>query len=215
MEDINKRIDDIDNKLSLLLAEMEIQQRKRQEFEELKEDLMRVSKDLYSTAVYELEEVHDYMKTGDIIFLLKKVLRNINNLSGAFDQMESVRDFITDAAPISREVILDTMKKLDELDKKGYFTFIKNMSIVTDKIITELPKDRILEFTDQIPKMLYLIEILTDNNLLDKLVKMAEAIKNNVEEKEINVSTGKLLKEFTNKETKQSLFKLLQIVKSF
>ena len=42
--------------------------------EDLKDDLYRVGKDLYETAIVELEEVHDHLNTGDILHLGKKLL---------------------------------------------------------------------------------------------------------------------------------------------
>ena len=67
--------------------------------EDLKDDLFRVGKDLYETAVVELEEVHDHINTGDILHLGKKLLRNVNNLNKAFDQFESDKRFFTRRVP--------------------------------------------------------------------------------------------------------------------
>ena len=46
--------------------------------DDLKEDLMRVGKDLIFYRRNELEEVHDHLKHGDMLHLGKKLLRNVN-----------------------------------------------------------------------------------------------------------------------------------------
>ena len=70
-------IDEINQKLDIILEEIELQKKHRREMEDLKDDLFRVGKDLYETAVVELEEVHDHINTGDILHLGKKLLRNV------------------------------------------------------------------------------------------------------------------------------------------
>ncbi len=76
MEEIKtqNQIDEINRKLDLILEEIELQKKHRREMEDLKDDLFRVGKDLYETAVVELEEVHDHIQTGDILHLGKKLL---------------------------------------------------------------------------------------------------------------------------------------------
>ena len=70
---IQAQVNEINQKLDVILEEIELQKKHRREMDDLKNDLMRVSNDLYSTAVIELEEVHDYLQTGDIIHLGKKL----------------------------------------------------------------------------------------------------------------------------------------------
>ena len=138
MEEIKtqNQIDEINRKLDLILEEIELQKKHRREMEDLKDDLFRVGKDLYETAVVELEEVHDHIQTGDILHLGKKLLRNVNNLNKAFDQIESTRDFLQDVSPLVRESIIDLMNKMDEFDRKGYFQFIKEMQKAADNVVT-------------------------------------------------------------------------------
>ena len=116
MEDkkMQTQIDDINRKLDIVLDEIEHQKKHRREMDDLKDDLMRVGTDLYSTAVTEFEEVHDHLQTGDILHLGKKLLRNVNTMNKMFDQMESARDFLEDASPLVRESVIDFMAKMDE-----------------------------------------------------------------------------------------------------
>ena len=138
MEDknIQLQIDAINNKLDFIIEEIEFQKRHRREIEDLKDDLTRVGNDLYKTAVIELEEVHDYFSSDDILHLGKKLLRNVNTISQVIEQMESIRDFFQDAAPLTRESFIDWMNKLDEFDKKGYFAFIKELGNVADNVVS-------------------------------------------------------------------------------
>ena len=79
MEEIKtqKQIDEINRKLDIILEEIELQRKHRREMEDLKEDLMRVGKDFYDTAVIELEAVHDHVNTKDILHLGRNTLREM------------------------------------------------------------------------------------------------------------------------------------------
>jgi hypothetical protein len=213
--DTDKKLELIEKKLDIVLEELEYQKRKRNELEELKEDLLRVSKDLYSATVYELEEVHDYINTGDVLFLAKKVLRNINNITSLMEKLESVVDLGQDLAPISREMVIDLMHKLDEFDKKGYFNFLSNLSIVTDEVISNLPKERISNFKEYIPNILKIIELASDPTILNKLIQTLETVKDTNNLKIDKISTTQLTKELLSQDTKIATYKLLQILKSF
>ena len=63
------QIDEINRKLDYIIEEIELQKSHRKEMEDLKDDLMRVGTDLYKSAIKELEEVHEQVNTGDMLFL--------------------------------------------------------------------------------------------------------------------------------------------------
>ena len=50
-------------------------------------------------------------------------------------------DFFNDSAPITRELAIDLMNRLDEYERKGYFRFIRDLSEVLDKIVTTVEPD--------------------------------------------------------------------------
>ena len=163
MEEVitQNQIDEINKKLSIILEEIELQKKHRRMMEDLKDDMYRVGKDLYETAIIELEEVHDHINTGDILHLGKKLLRNVNNLNRAFDQMESTRDFLRDVSPLVRESILDLMKKLDEFDRKGYFQFAKELQKAADNVVTSFTTEDVKNLGDNIVTILNTVKNLT------------------------------------------------------
>ena len=163
---IQSQVNEINHKLDVILEEIELQKKHRREMDDLKNDLMRVGNDLYSTAVIELEEVHDYLQTGDIIHLGKKLLRNVKTLSKMFDQIESAGDFLQDVSPLARESVIDFMAKMDELDRKGYFQFLKEIQKVMDKVVTSFTVEDIKALGDNVVTILNTIKSLTQPDML-------------------------------------------------
>lgn len=213
-KDIQHQLDEINKKLDFILTEIDHQRRHRQEMEDLKDDLNRVAKDLYLTSLEELEQVHDYLRTGDILHLLKKLLRNINNLSKLFDQIENLRDFLKDFSPVSKEMVIDLMYKLDELDRKGYFEFIKESRRIIDNIITSFTVEDVKALGDNIVTILNTVKNLTQPDMLHAVNNALNVYKKlDIEVKE-DISLIKLLKELNHPETKKALFFALQFLKS-
>src|SRR6516164_4176612 len=129
------QIAEINRKLDLIAEALSYQKRHRLEMEDLKDDLTIVGKDFYQTAVAELEELSESFRAGDLVFLLKKLLRNTNNLTKAFEQLESIRDFLVDLRPISREVYNDALAKMEALERKGYFQFAGGAASILDALV--------------------------------------------------------------------------------
>lgn len=207
-------VDEINQKLDIILEEIELQKKHRREMEDLKDDLFRVGKDLYETAVVELEEVHDHLNTGDILHLGKKLLRNVNNLNKAFDQMESTRDFLRDVSPLVRESILDLMKKLDEFDRKGYFQFVKELQNAADNVVTSFTTEDVKHLGDNIVTILNTIKNLTQPDMLAAINNAVSVYKNIDLKVESKVSLFSLIKELNSNEAKRGLAVGLKFLKN-
>lgn len=208
------QIDEINRKLDIILEEIELQKRHRREMEDLKDDLMRVGNDLYSTAVTELEEVHDYINTGDVLHLGKKLLRNINTFNKMFDQLESVRDFIEDASPLVRESIIDFMAKLDEFDRKGYFAFLKEMENIMDRVVTSFTVEDVKALGDNIVTILNTVKSLTQPDMLHAINNAVKVYKKLDIEIEENVSYFQLFKRMNTPEMRNGIAFGIKFLKS-
>jgi len=208
------QFDEINSKLDVILEEIELQKKHRLEMEDLKDDLFRVGKDVYETAVTELEEVHDHIKTGDILHLGKKLIRNVNNLSRAFDQLESTRDFLRDVSPLVRESIIDLMNKMDEFDRKGYFQFIKELQKAGDNVVTSFTPNDVKLLGDNIVTILDTIKNLTQPDML-QAINNAIAVYKNIDVKvDEKVSLFNLMKEINSPEVKRGLAVGLKFLKN-
>jgi uncharacterized protein YjgD (DUF1641 family) len=204
-KNLQMQIDEINRKLDIIVEEIELQKRHRREMEDLKEDLMRVGKDVYDSTILELEEVHDHIKTGDMLHLFKKILRNVNNITKTFEQLENFKDFIQNFAPVSRELFLDFMNKLNEYDKKGYFEFAKEFTKISDNVVTSFTVKDVKNFGDNIAAILDTIKNLTQPDMLHALNNAVNVYKNLDIEISEKVSIFSLMKELNTPEVKKGL----------
>ena len=163
---IELQLQAIDQKLDLITEELAIVRRQRQEFNELKDDLTIIAKDMMSTAVDELEDIAPFVQTGDFLHLLKKILQNTRNITNVMVQFESGMDFFEDAKPVAKELFNDTLEKLDEFDRKGYFQFIKELTNVGDRIVDHFSSDDISLLGDNIITILETVKSITQPDML-------------------------------------------------
>lgn len=214
MQQMQQQVDEIQRKLDLILDEIALQQRHRREVDDLRDDLMRVGKDLYDTAVVELEDVHDYLKTGDVSHLGKKILRNVTTLSKMFEQLESFRDFLQDSAPLARESFVDAMKRMDELDRKGYFQFAKELGRVADTIVTSFTPEDVKHLGENIVTILNTVKNLTQPDMLHS-INNAVSVYNKLDfEVHERVSLGQLIRELSTPEARRGLVFAIRFLKS-
>ncbi len=119
-EHLQEQINELNHKLDRVLEYVEIQHRKREEWDDLVSDVSIVTKDAFTNTVQILDNAGVEVDPGSIQCLLIKLLRNLGTLNEMMEMMESAKDFFKDATPIFQQIGLDTVKKVNELDQKGY-----------------------------------------------------------------------------------------------
>ncbi len=167
--DLAERLDALDRKLDLVLAEVEEVRRIRREVEELKDDLARVGKDLFRTAVTEMEEVAPFVGTGDFAALFKRLVRNTNNLTELLVQLEGAHDLLRDASPLVRQLVHDGMEQLDALDRKGYFAMGREVGRALDNVVTHFTPEDVRLLADNLVAILQTVKNLTQPEMLQAI----------------------------------------------
>jgi len=177
-KDVEKQLAEINRKLDFLTEQMEINARRQQEWQELKEDLNRIGIDLFQSAVTELDEVSHHFDSQDLLHLLKKLLRNTRNLSRLLDQIESVHDMLTDAIPIGRDAFIDLLYTLNELEQKGYFDFFRELLQVVDNVVTSFSPEDVEALADNVVTILQTVRELTQPDMLIAVNNAVSVYKN-------------------------------------
>ncbi len=213
-KDVEARMDCIEQKLDVILQEIELQRAHRREMEDLKDDLMRVGKDLYDTAVVELDAVHDQFRTVDVIHLGKKLMRNVDTIARTIDRLESLKDFLEDVSPLARESFISLMNRLDEFDRKGYFAFLRELGKVGDKVVTSFSADDVRNLGDNIVTILNTVKSMTQPDVLHALNNAVTVYKKMDLEVEEDVSLLALIREMNTPEARRGLAFTLRVLKN-
>ena len=87
--------------------------------------------------------------------------------AGILDQLISFKDFLDDAAPLARESFIDLMNRLDEFDRKGYFSFLKEMGMVADTVVTSFSAEDVRKLGDNVVTILTTVKNVTQPQMLN------------------------------------------------
>jgi uncharacterized protein YjgD (DUF1641 family) len=211
---IEKEIQEIHQKLDFITQHMGEYQRRQREMDELKKDLSIIGKDVFDSAIEELQDVAPYFNTNDLLFLLKKLLRNTRNLNKLLSQLESASDLYQDLRPLGKHIFDEILETLDDLDKKGYFDFMRESAKIFDTIVTSFTVQDVRHLRENIASILLTLKSMTQPEMLKTMNNALDFFKKMDIEVTEKTSYIQLFKELRNPEVKQGLFFMLEFVKN-
>jgi len=213
-KELAKQMAEINEKLDFLTEQMREQQRRQREFQELKEDLVHIGKDIFQSAVQQLEEVSPYYDTSDLTFLLKKLLRNTRNLIKMMNQLENAVDFLEDAKPLGKMAFGELLETLNTMDRKGYFEFFGEVTKIVDTIVTSFTAEDVRLLRDNITSILLTVRSLTQPEMLSTVNNAMGFYRKMDIIVEKDISYRKIIKELRDPDVKRGLVFMLEFVKS-
>ena len=113
---ILERLDAIDEKVRPL-AESAIS------IKELKEELAPRVEEAVKALIIELQDVEADFQLEDLIFLIKKTMRNVRNFTFALEQLQNLVDFALTAEPLLKESVPQWIASLDQMEQSGVFSY--------------------------------------------------------------------------------------------
>lgn len=90
-----------------------------QSIKELRDQLAPRVNEAVKALILELVDIEDDFQIEDLVFLIKKALRNVKNLSFALDQMKNLIDFAVAVEPLLKTTVPHIIASLDNLEQKG------------------------------------------------------------------------------------------------
>ncbi len=208
-----EQLQDIQQKLDFISDQMRAYQHRQSEFEELKNDLALIGKDVFNAAVEELEDVAPYFDTRDLVHLFKKLLRNTRNLNTLLTQLEGAVDLYNDLQPLGKQMFNEILETLHEFDQKGYFEFLKESVQIVDTIVTSFSIEDVRHLRENITSILLTIKGMTQPDMLATINNALGFFKKmDIEVKE-DISIMKIVRQIQDPEVKRGIYFMLEFVK--
>jgi len=213
-DNVQQQINEINQKLDLLLGYMNEQRLKSETIEDLVSDVSIISKDAFTSVVYELDKQGMELNVDDIKTLVYKLMRNVNNFSQVMDMFESITDLMKDAGPIVNEAGIDFTSKLHEFEQKGYFEFVKEITGIMDNIVTSYSPEEVRALADNVVTILDTVKNLTQPDMLNAINNAVNIFKN-LETSDIKeYSLWKAFREMNTPEMKRGLGFIMTFMKN-
>ncbi len=209
--DLNRKIDALTDQVAYLTEQAQIAERSRQSREDLVENLMPVAKDAMRMASSEFEEIQDYIRTEDLLRLVKKLVRHRPQLEMLLDQVDAVTDLVQIMDPILKQGMDKLVCVLTDLEEKGYFTFGQGGLRMLDTVVSSFTKDDVDRLGDNIVLILNTVKDMTQPEIMN-FVRGTLLVAEEEVEKPVDTSYLALLKQMRDPAVRRGLALTLRVL---
>lgn len=140
---------------------------------ELRRELApRVSEAVHAL-IAELADIEADFQIEDLLYLMKKTLRNIGNLNFALDKLKNLADFTLNAEPLLKDSVPRIIFLLDELEQKGVFKMLRTSLEVLERVAQCCSPEEMEQIGDGLVRLVGSVKKLTAPAAVDLLEKAA------------------------------------------
>ena len=181
---------------------------------ELKDELTPRVNEAVKALIVELADIEADFQLEDLLFFIKKALRNVRNLTYSLDQLKNIIDFVLIAEPLLKSTVPQVIFFMDDLEKKGVFTLFRSFLEIIKKTAETYTAEDMAQIGEGLVKLFGIFKKLTTPEALEVLDKVAEV------PSRVDLSRAKpagawgLLWAMGNPEVKDGLGVLLELTKS-
>ncbi len=202
---VQKQIDDINRKLDLILDEISVQRQNREAVNDLMDDLAVIGKDAFRNMVKELDHAGIEVDSEALRCLILRLIRNINSLGMVLETLESLTDLARDLSPVIKQIGLDGVQKLHELEQKGYIEVIRQLGKTVDTLLSRYSIEEIKNLSDNLLPVADTLFAIGDPEVLNKINTAVAALKETSPEDIEEYSVWRLLKQLNKPEIRKSI----------
>lgn len=205
-------IESIHRKLDYLTEYIEAQQKRQQEFDELKRDVIPIANHMIKLSIDELAEIGTEFQVDDLFFLLKRLLRNTDMLMRLVDMLEAGMDLTQELKPIGLQAFSDLIETLDRLEREGYFDFMREGWGIIERIVQEFNKEDVRALGDNIVAILKTVRGMTQPEILSLADRAVSAFQAD-DAAEEEISAFALLRELSDPQVRRGMSRMLNVMK--
>jgi len=213
-KDLQIQIDEINLKLDAILECATEQKLRSGRMDDLFADVNIITKDAFRTTVEELENQGVELNWDDLKFLAFKFLKNIDKFTWVMDTFESAYDLMQDMGPVVREVIIDTIRKMAEMEKKGYFEFFTELTRAMDTVVEHYSGEDVRLLADNIVTIMDTLKNLTQPEMLLAMNNAVNVFQKLEVDNIPEYSLWKAMKEMRSPEMKKGIGFMISFLKN-
>ena len=208
---LDQKIETLSAQIAYLTEQAQIAERQRQERAELIRDLTPIANQAVSMTIQQLEEVQEYIDLGDLLRLVKRLMRNGRNLEKMLDQLESLMDLTETMGPLANEAFGRSIDILSDLEAKGYFAFARGGKRIVDNVVTSFTEEDVQHLGDNIVLILNTVKDMTQPEIMS-FVRNTLLVAEKEIEKPVDISTRGLLRQMQDPAVRRGLALTMRVM---
>ena len=174
--ELERKLDVMSVQMDLLVDEFREQRLRRQQWDELRADLAPIAGEAMTLASNELEAIQEWVRPEDMLRLLRRILRNTNNIEDGIARFESLMDLLDDVGPLTSEAVTKILTTLEDFEQRGYFEFANAALGIADRVVTTYSKEDVEALGENVVQMLDIVKNLTQPEMLAVARRMLDAV---------------------------------------
>ncbi len=200
-------------KVDRLTEMVEAQYRRQLQIEELAQEVFPIANHAVKLTIDELDEIGGDFQLEDLLYLLKRLLRDTRMLIKLLDRLEAVSQLGDEVELLGKQVFNNVVEALDRLEREGYFTFAQGGWRIVQKIVSEFTEDDVNALGDNIVTILKTVRNMTQPEIMALANNAIDAIRQD-DSTEENISLWYLIREMGDPQVRRGLARTLNIVKA-
>jgi uncharacterized protein YjgD (DUF1641 family) len=181
---------------------------------ELKEEMAPRVNEAVHALIRELADVESDFQIEDLLFFIKKLMRNVNNLNFSLDQLKNLIDFAVTAEPLMKATVPQAILYLDDLEKKGIFRLAIAALEFATRVGQQFSSEELRQMVDGLVRYVGILKKLTESAVVDLVERAAEVPSRLDFNKEEPTSLKTIFKSLTQKETLEGAGVLVELTKA-
>jgi len=210
--ELNQKIDLLTTQVQFLTEQAQRAERERQERAELMHDVMPIVNDAFRLTVEQLEEVQEYVDLGDLLRLLKRLLRNGRNIEVMLDQLESLMDLAQTVGPLTDSAFEKATDLLQTAEHKGYFGFARGGIRIMDNVVTSFSEDDVTKLGDNVVLILNVVKDMTQPEIMSLIRNIVSGVEDEVA-KPVKTSLPALLGQMRDPNVRRGLALTMRVLR--
>jgi uncharacterized protein YjgD (DUF1641 family) len=200
-------------KIDLLAIQMDEQRKRQQAFDELKDDMLPIANHMIKLTIDELAEIGTEFQLEDLLFLFKRLIRNTHLFIKLVDQLEALMGLMEEVQLLGKPAFSKVVEKMDELERKGYFSFANQGINMVDRIVTEFDEEDAEALSDNIVTILKTVRNMTQPDIMNIANNAVDVLRNGPTPDK-SPSTLQLIREMNDPQVRIGLARMLNLLKS-
>lgn len=141
---------------------------------ELREEIAPRINEAVQALIVQLADIESDFQFEDLLYLLKKLMRNIGTLNYVLDQTRNLVDFAQTAEPLLKNSVPQVIAFLDGLEQAGVFRLLSIATDILRKIGSTVSPEDMHQIGDGIVRLVGVLQRLTAPAAIDVLERVAD-----------------------------------------
>jgi uncharacterized protein YjgD (DUF1641 family) len=206
------RLDAMSAQMAVMAEQVAEAAAAREQWNELIETLVPVSRGALDVATRELSELEADVTIDDITRFARTTVRAVPQMETLVGQIGTFSELGADITSISGAGVAKLTEILQVAEDKGYFMFAREGAAIADKVVTSFDEDDVRALGDNVVTILNAVKELTQPEVMAMLNRTALTIQE-VEDSHIEPpSAFALLKSMRDPQTRRGLARVLSML---